>query len=361
MVAAIAATFLFAGPGAAVIPATGPSTTTNPYLVPVALGVHLTSLLTVNDGAATNGYRLVGNPDGLGAMRQGANLVVYMNHELRPDRGIERRHGQIGAFVSRWVIDPSTLEVKEGADLINPGVLYWDYPSGSYVTAGARFADETLQALPFGRFCSATLSDPGQFENPVTGNGWHGQIYFGNEESENGRTFAVTKEGNATALPRNGLFESENTKPAHNASDVTLVMGQEDGPTDGSQLWAYVGTKQQSGPPVAKAGLTNGTHYVLAAGDAAVRTDAQWRSTYGKGLAAAVGLAEVDWNQTGTAANAEAKTDGLSLNRIEDGHWDPSSPNDYYFVTTEGSTVQGTGTNSRDGGGLWRLHFHDRE
>ena len=361
VVAALAATALFVGPGAAVTPTTGPSTVTNPYLVPVAAGVHLTSLLTVNDGAATNGYRLVGNPDGLGAMQQGANLVLYMNHELRPDRGIERRHGQIGAFVSRWVIDPSTLEVKEGSDLINPGVLYWDYPSGAYVTAGAQYADGALQALPFGRFCSATLSDPGQFDNPATGNGWHGQIYFGNEESENGRTFAVTREGNATALPRVGLFESENTKPAHNASDTTLVMGQEDGPADGSQLWVYVGTKQQIGPPVAKAGLTNGTDYVIAAADAAVTSDAQWRSTYGKGVSAAVGLAEVDWNQTGTAANAEAKADGLSLNRIEDGHWDPNSPNDFYFVTTEGSTVQGTGVNSRDGGGLWRLRFDDIE
>lgn len=28
--------------------------------------------------------------------------------------------------------------------------------------------------------------------------------------------------------------------------------------------------------------------------------------------------------------------EGLTLNRIEDGAWDPSNPNDFYFLTTEG-------------------------
>ena len=81
---AIAATLLLAGPTAAAPPAIGPSTTTSPYLLPVAAGVHLTSMLTVGDGgAATNGYELVGVPDGLGMMEQGANLVLYMNQEGR--------------------------------------------------------------------------------------------------------------------------------------------------------------------------------------------------------------------------------------------------------------------------------------
>ena len=187
--------------------------------------------------------------------------------------------------MSRWVIDPATLRVKEGSDWINPGVQYWDYPSGAYVTSGARFADGALQDLPFGRFCSGTLSDPGVFYNESTGNGWKGQIYFGNEEDGDiGRSFGVTKEGDATALPRLGLFQWENTIPAPNQTDTTLVMGQEDGPAgDVSQLWVYVGTKQKSGPPVAKAGLTNGDDHVLDAVDQAVSTDTQWRATYDTG------------------------------------------------------------------------------
>src|SRR5262245_20515477 len=113
-ITAIAASFLLAGPTVADTPLTGPNTGTDPYLKPVASGVHLTSLLTLNDGAATNGYRMAGIPDGLGMMRQGANLVLYMNHELRDAVGLVHGHGQTGAFVSRWVVDPETLEFKEG-------------------------------------------------------------------------------------------------------------------------------------------------------------------------------------------------------------------------------------------------------
>jgi len=364
LITAVALSALLAGPVAAA-PGTaiGPSTVTAPYILPVATGVGITSMLTVaDDGSASNGYEMVGIPDGLGIMGQGANLVLFMNHELRDPLGLVHRHGQTGAFVSRWVIDPATLRVKEGSDWINPGVLYWDYPSGTYVASGARFSDGALQDLSFGRFCSGTLSDPGDFYNESSGNGWKGQIYFGNEEDDdNGRAFGITKEGDATALPRIGLFASENTKPAHNRTDMTLVIGDEDGPEDGSQLWAYVGTKQQSGPPVAKAGLTNGTGFVFDAVNEAVSTDAQWRAAYGKDPAR-VDLAEMDWNQTGAAQNAQALVAGLSLNRIEDGHWDPSHPNDFYFLTTEGGDNNGlnpTSINFRDGGGLWRLRFDD--
>jgi hypothetical protein len=349
--------------------ATGPSTTTAPYVLPIADGVQITSLLTVGDGAADNGYRMVGIPDGLGLVRQGANLVLYSNQEIGDTGapnftplGITRRHGQAGAFVSRWVIDPTTLRFKEGSDWINPGVQFYDYPSGGYVTSGARFANGATQNPHFLRFCSGTLSDPDLFYNASTKAGWKGQLYFANEEAgDNGRVFGVTKEGDATQLPRLGLFSWENTIPAHNTSDTTLVMGQEDGPTDGSQLWVYVGTKQKSGPPVAKAGLTNGDDHVLDADNAAVSTDAQWRSVYGKGVGARVHLVQNEWDATGAAQNAAAKTDGLNLNRIEDGSWDPHHPNDFYFVTTQGGIVSGSGVNGGDTGGLWRLRWDDIE
>jgi hypothetical protein len=361
---------LVAPASAATSTAIGPSSATAPYVLPVADGVHITSLLTVGDaGAASNGYEMVGIPDGLGMIRQGANLVLYMNHEIGDSGapnftllGIPRRHGQRGAFVSRWVIDPTTLGVKEGSDWINPGVRFWDYPTGSYVTSGARFANSAAQTDYLFRFCSGTLSDPGIFYNPATKAGDKGQVYFANEESgDNGRSFGVTKEGNATALPRLGLFSWENTKPAANQSDTTLVIGDEDGPTTGSQLWVYVGTKQRSGEPLAKAGLTNGDDHVIAAVDATVSTDALWRSTYGKGAERAVHLVDNDWNQTGGAQNTQALVDGLNLNRIEDGHWDPQNPNDFYFFTTQGGHTFGSGLDSGDTGGLWRLSFADIE
>jgi len=360
-VALVLGSAIGASANAASSTARGPSTTTNPYVLPIADGVHITSLLTVGDGAAGNGYQMVGVPDGLGMIRQGANLVLYSNHELTDAEGIVRRHGQKGSFVSRWVIDPGTLRFKEGSDLINPGVQFWDYPSGGYVTSGAQFADAATQDLTFGRFCSNTLSDPDQFYNATTGNGYTGQLLLTNEEdTDNGRSFAITKDGDATALPRLGLFSWENTKPAANQTDTTLVLGDEDGPTDGSQMWVYVGTKQKSGPPVAKAGLTNGDDHVLAAVNPAVTTDALWRSTYHK-TAAAVKIVDNDWNATGAVQNSTGKADGLNLNRIEDGHWDPNHPNDFYFITTQGGVTGGTGVNAFDTGGLWRLRWNDIE
>ncbi len=70
----------------------------------------------------------------------------------------------------------------------------------------------------------------------------------------------------------------------------------------------------------------------------------------------------VDWDQSGAAQNAEAKADGLTLNRIEDLHFDPRKPNVLYFVTTEGgdkTAKPADPTTSRDGGGLWKVTFDD--
>jgi secreted PhoX family phosphatase len=82
---------------------------------------------------------------------------------------------------------------------------------------------------------------------------------------------------------------------------------------------------------------------------------------YPKGTPAEVDLSEVDWDQSAARQSAEGGADGLSLNRIEDGAWDPSDPNDFYFVTTEGgdTTRAPDDPAARDGGGLWKLSFED--
>ena len=204
------------------------------------------------------------------------------------------------------------------------------------------------------------------FYNESTKNGYKGQLFFPNEEDGDiGRAFAVTKDGDAVALPRLGLFQWENTIPAPNQTDTTLVMGMEDGPAGNvSQLWVYAGSKQKNGEPVAKAGLTNGDDHVLDAVDQAVSTDTQWRATYDVGEAAPVRIVDNEWNQTGAGQNADGLRDGLSLNRIEDGYFDPNNPNDFYFLTTEGGQNNGespSGPLYRDGGGLWLLRWADIE
>jgi hypothetical protein len=353
---AAVATIVTAMPAAAAPPtATGPNTPTPPYVLPTAPGVTIVSLLTVDDaGSASNGYEMVGIPDGLGARRTGNTVTVNMNHELPADRGIVRRHGQQGAFVSEWQIDPNTNQVVAGQNFIDPDVRYWNYLISSYSStpnaAGTQPDGDVFPAYDarFGRFCSGSLTDPGQLFNPATFNGYRGQLYFANEETgDEGRNLAVTTDGQATQLPRRGLFSWENTLAARNRSDTTLVMGNEDGGE--GQLRAYVGTKQRTGSPVDQAGLTNGRNTVIDLLDETIPTDAQFRTKFGKGTPARFDLSEVDWDQSGADQNAEAKIKGLSLNRIEDGAFDPQRPNDFYFVTTAG----GNGL----GGGFWRLRW----
>jgi hypothetical protein len=164
----------------------GPSTETEPYVLPAADGVKITSLLTVDDnGSASNVYELVGIPDGLGATRQGGrNFTLFMNHELTPTQGVARRHGQPGAFVSTFSIDRRTFEVEGGSDTIDPGVRYWNYITQTYQSTGSpagpnpRNPADTFVAQPdaFSRFCSSTLSAPGQLQNNRSGRGYPGQI-----------------------------------------------------------------------------------------------------------------------------------------------------------------------------------------
>ena len=323
---------------------TGPSTSTAPYVLPAAPGVGIASLLTVGD--AVGGYRMVGIPDGIGVRSLGRGGVeVLLNHELRDTQGTVRAHGQPGAFVSRWEIDPATGAVTAGSDLVRT-VAYWSYAAGDY--SGA--------ATAFSRFCSASLTAPGQLFDQRTRTGYPGQVYFANEEGGEGRTFGVTLDGAAWQLPRLGLFGKENTIAAPTTSRTTLVLGNED--TSEGQIWAYWGTKRSTGTPMDRAGLTNGINHVLAVHG--VTSDAGFRAAYGTGSPARVGFAEVDWNAGNAEQNAAAAAVGVAFNRVEDGSFDPRHPDDYYFVTTEGGdTTPAEPGVTRDGGGLWRLRFDD--
>jgi hypothetical protein len=323
--------------------ATGPSTSTAPYIVPVAPGVTVTSLLTVGDtekGVA--GFPMVGIPDGLGAYAgPDGSFTALMTHELRSNVGAVRAHGQKGAFVSKWTIDARTGEVTAGSDLIQQ-VIDWDYASGTYD------ADTTADSA-FARFCSSSLTEPGQLLHK--GIGYEGQLFFGNEENgDSSRTFGITMDGVAYQLPRIGLFSSETTVVAPTRSSATVALGNED--NNPGEIRLYVGTKQATGSPVDKAGLTNGALHVLTVPGFA--TDAAFRANP-KGTPVPATFSQIDWTKDGVAQNGESAAKGITLNRIEDGAFDPRKPNDYYFLTTDG----GAGTGIGGGGGLWLLRFAD--
>ena len=352
---------------------TGPNTTTNPYVLPIADGVATKSLLTVGDsGSAGNGYEMVGIPDGLGAYRQkgSRDYTLLMNQELNATVGAVRRHGQQGAFVADYEIDSDSFAVESGRDLIDPGVRFWDYVTQSYgtnpSTGGVNPRDVTgtfpAQVAAFSRLCSSSLTSPGILKGKGR-RGYRGQIYFANEESgAEGRVFGVTTDGQAQQLPRLGLASWETTNVADTGTNTTLSIANEDGGE--GQLWVHVGTKRRTGNPFDQAGLTNGSNYVVDLADEAVDSDSEFRSVYGTGeeVPFTIGASEeVDWDRSGARQNADALTKGLTLNRIEDGAFDPRNPDDYYFLTTEGApgTVPAEPAVSRDGGGLWRLRFED--
>ena len=341
-----------------------PTTTTSPYVLPAAPGVGITSLLTVGDQPAGNGYAMVGLPDGLGLLAgdQEGSVDVLVNHEVRDTLGVARAHGQKGAFVSRFTIDTDSGAVTSGEDFIS-SVRYWNYSLGTYgaapvAPAGAAYG----HTAAFARFCSGFITDAGALT--YRSYGYDGQIYLANEENgDEGRVFGVDLDGTAYQLPRLGLFSWENTLVSSVKSQRTVALGNEDGGS--GQLWVYSGTKRATGNPVERAGLTNGRLFVMDVADQDISSDAQFRAKYGKGSAVPVVIGadqEIDWTKNGVAQNTEAAAKGLSLTRIEDGAFDPRNRNDYYFLTTEGGDKTANPAEpavSRDGGGLWRLSFED--
>src|SRR5262245_21050394 len=71
----------------------GPNITGPAYVLPSTGGVRVVPILTVGDHA-DNDYRMVGVPDGLGAIKNADDtFTLTMNHELGATVGISRAHG----------------------------------------------------------------------------------------------------------------------------------------------------------------------------------------------------------------------------------------------------------------------------
>jgi hypothetical protein len=75
--------------GAAAAQKIGPSTTTEPYVLPTRPDVATTSILTTGDNIG--GYRMVGIPDGTGAWNENHRTFNFVvNHELGQTAGVTR-------------------------------------------------------------------------------------------------------------------------------------------------------------------------------------------------------------------------------------------------------------------------------
>jgi VCBS repeat-containing protein len=344
---------------------------TMPYLIPSAGSPMTTAIIKTVGESGAAGVKMGGIPDGMGAYDNGdGTFTLLMNHELGATVGIVRAHGNKGAWVSRWVINKTTLAVNSITDFnANATSIYlWDRTMGVYLAAGT---------TAYGRLCSADLPPVSAFYNAATGKGTQNRIFMSGEEiGSEGRAFAHIATGpdagKSWELPHLGQASWENQLACPHPQDTTIVIGLDD--TTPGQLYVYVGTKNSTGvTDVEKAGLVGGTLYGIRANQVLKEDRTLNVAIASKGgsapfslvsLGNVSGLLGATVGTTGAKLQTNSVAAGVTeFLRPEDGCWDPQRPSDFYFVTTDrfdnlkngGSTTGSNVGRSR----LWRLRFAD--
>ena len=346
---------LVSSTGHAQLASSSPTSSATPYVRPVTgVAVDVISFLTVGDSVnmradGVTPYRFAGIPDGMGAYDNGnGTMTLFVNHEhTSAANGVNHAHqapGVVGgSYVSRWIVNTSAgadfLRVSNGDDLMT---------SVAVTTAGAG------SLTNFNRFCSADLALQSAFYNPASGKGTTEAIFMTGEESgSNGRVIAIGAiERKGYEIPAfnasQGAWETACARPY--ASDSTVVIATSDG--GANRVFLYVGTKQDSGTLMERAGLMNGLAYgiqvqVKGADVTSENRDFCFNSSGSARYSASFVLAP-----GGTAA-------GTSFLRPEDGAWDPANPNDFYFVTTDRIDTFEIGGTQVGRSRLFRMRFSD--
>jgi hypothetical protein len=310
------------------------------YLVPLAPGVTFKALLSVGDSPAGGGYPMVGIPDGLGAFAPsggGRQFTMLANHELTATSGVVRDHGAKGAFVSKWKIDRSTLQVLSGDDLIQ-NIALWNTTTGIY--------DAPATGVALGRLCSADLAPINALYDDKTGLGFDGRLFFNGEEIGFGRAFAHDIEtGISYELPLLGKLSFENVVARPSSGPFTVVAATDD--SSPGEVVIYVGVKTACTNPVDSAGLTNGTLY-------GIKVDG-FPTEPAAGIPSGTTVSAYHYGDVSKLSGAELQalstSNGVTgFNRPEDVAWNPVDNNQLFFVTT----ASFTGSTR-----LWRVTFAD--
>lgn len=301
---------------------TGPSSSQSPYLVATMPGVVVTSVSTVGDTVnlkpdGATPYRMVGIPDGLGAIGTGAGdddredrdgyggdeedegrprtFTLLMNHEiggtlssgLYTPLGAVRAHGNAGAFVSLWTVGrkgPSVVRVEDFLANDYSVRLSNNDPGRGIGHTGYLPGSTTV----INRLCSADLAGAGAYRwvgPDGKSYGTTARLFLNGEESSGiatglaagqagnlgpegsvqfGRQFAwvATDDpaipGNqartAYELPFSGLATWENSLASPYSQRRTVVVGTDD--STGGQIYVWLGDKQRDGSVIERAGLT---------------------------------------------------------------------------------------------------------
>lgn len=342
------------------------------YLVSDNAAVAINPIGTTGD--ILTGTVVRGIPDGMGAYasENGRGVTVLAVHEVAANDKTaalsETKDKPWGTSITKFNYS-KTLNKFDAAEPLISSWNFWNYKTSTYTSTPVGGEPTGAAAGYFGwavqRFCSATYSPAGTFIH--NGVGYDGGLFTtGEEVSDQSRGFAVDMTGAAYQLPRTGFASMENIMPALKKGPNTVALISEDGSATDSQLYMYLGKKQNTGTSVDKAGLTNGDLYVLNVPTAA--TDNIFRTTIAKSTKTPTTFKKIEWNTDVASLHKASRDNGTTFARVEDGQWDPKNPNVFYFVTTESNKDPiATAENpaepgiSRDGGALWRLTFKDAQ
>ena len=269
----------------------GALTQARPYLVATDPSqLTITPLLT--SGETVGDYQMAGTPDGLGAYRDGNNVVVFMNHEWRTEEG----ENITDARVSRLILDGASGAVLSGSYPIDGSEGYWS-------------------------FCSAFLAGPEVgFDSPVflTGEEATGGQHGGLSLAVDGATSQVTE------LPWLGHIRHENQVVVPGFAGKTVVVTTDDDAA-GSELYLYVADN----PEDVLSG--NGQLYVFTADNASGTADIakgdELTGTF-------VPIDQADNADPATLQSAVDAANAFKFVRLEDVTYDRTTTTTIYFTDT---------------------------
>ncbi|MFN9660845.1 MAG: alkaline phosphatase PhoX, partial [Cyanobacteriota bacterium] len=303
----------------------------------------------ITSGEITNGlasgssaYVPAGIFDGMGAYDNGdGTITLLVNHELGATDGypmtVQGLDATVsGGRISRFVIAKDSD--GNGANGFQPRVL-----SGGLAYDEVKSVDPSFAKGGLSRFCSANLSEPGQFGG---GRGFVDRLYFAGEENSSGRFFELdTAAADLHHLPAfgRGGWESAVAVDTGSVNTVALMLFDDTSGT-ANYLYLWVGSKEAASADLLR---RNG---IDASSGALYAWKAETLSTQAglNGLALNTAVAG-HWERLGSGSEIAALPTAAALRslaqskgamdfiRIEDGDVNPVTGQQVAFNTTGGS------------------------
>ena len=216
----------------------------------------------VTVGETITGWSPPGKMDGIGARRVGANVEIFMNHEVMGTEGstytLANGLQLKGARITRFLMDAASRTV------ISAGLAYdriYDR-TGNEATIATKINEGSSSLEGVDRLCSASLYEAGTFN-------LEDDLFVTGEEAPNGQGFILDVDnGDLYAAPWLGRAKWENgtfiqpVDPGH----VMMLIGDD---TEAAPLYLFVGEKDHFGGNtfLDRNGLAFGTLHVFVSSD----------------------------------------------------------------------------------------------